>query len=534
MEGTRKTADGFAASQSRNIISRRGALRVGAGGAAALALAACGSSGTQSSQSATGKPRRGGSLTAGIDGGSTSDTIDANGAVSYPDWCRVLCLYDQLVGSDANFQPHHYLADEVTPNASATQWTIRVKKGITFHNGKELTADDVIFTLQRIWNPKSPFQGASGLALLDLASLRKMDTYTVTIPAHQPYFSFPDTLRDWFYLIVPVGYDPHHPVGTGPFKFKSFTPGQQSVFVRNENYWNHPRPYIDELTITDFPDVTARVNAVQSGQVDVIDQIPPSLVGSLRGASGVELLIARETGLFNPITMQVDTPPFNDVRARQAMRLIADRHQLIQLSLGGYGQLCNDLFAIYDPAYNHSLPQRQQDIGQAMHLLKAAGQSNLTVTLVTGAVANGFVEGAQVFAQQAKQAGVTVKVQNLPTSSFYGPTYLHRPFSQDTWTGVPYLTQVAQSMLKSSPYNDTHWYDQRYASLYRQAEAEADIAKRTDIIHEMQTMEYNEGGYLGYAFFGVVDAHRSNVHGLIPSKTGWSLGNYDFSGAWLS
>jgi peptide/nickel transport system substrate-binding protein len=96
------------------------------------------------------------------------------------------------------------------------------------------------------------------------------------------------------------------------------------------------------------------------------------------------------------------------------------------------------------------------------------------------------------------------------------------------------LTQVAQSMLKSSPYNDTHWYNPRYASLYRQAEAEPDISKRTDIIHEMQTMEWNEGGYLGYAFFGVVDAYRSNVHGLIPSKTGWSLGNYDFSGAWRS
>jgi peptide/nickel transport system substrate-binding protein len=207
------------------MISRRDALRAGGGVAAALGLAACGSSGTQSSPSTTGQPRRGGSLTAGIDGGSSADTIDANGAVAYPDWCRVLSLYDQLVGSDANFQPHYYLADEVTPNASATQWTIRVKKGITFHNGKELTADDVIYTFQRIWNPKSPFQGASGLALLDLASMRKVDTYTVTIPTHQPYFSFTDTLRDWFYLIVPVDYDPHHPVGTGPFKFKSFTPG---------------------------------------------------------------------------------------------------------------------------------------------------------------------------------------------------------------------------------------------------------------------------------------------------------------------
>ena len=95
-----------------------------------------------------------------------------------------------------------------------------MKKGITFHNGKELTADDVMYTFNRISNPKTPFQGASGLAFLNLAAMTKRDKYTVTIPGHQPYFSFPDTLRDWFYMIVPVGYDPKHPVGTGPFKFK--------------------------------------------------------------------------------------------------------------------------------------------------------------------------------------------------------------------------------------------------------------------------------------------------------------------------
>lgn len=364
--------------------------------------------------------------------------------------------------------------------------------------------------------------------------MKKRDSHTVTIPGHQPYFSFPDTLRDWFYFIVPEGFNPHKPVGTGPFKFKSFTPGQQSVMVRNENYWNHPRPYVDELTIIDFPDPTARVNALLSGDVDVIDQIPASIVHEISSASNVKALVARDTALFNPITMQVDTPPFNDVRVRQAMRLIANRPQLIEASLGGYGHLSNDLFAIYDPAYDHALPQRHQDIAQAKHLLKKAGHENLHVTLVTGAVANGFVEGAEVFAQQAAAAGVKVSISNLPTSSFYGPTYLHRAFSQDTWTGVPYLTQVAQSMLRTSPYNDTHWYNTRYASLYRQAEAEADLKKRYDIIHEMQTMEWNEGGYLSYAFFGVVDAHRTNVKGLIPSKTGWSLGNYDFTGAYFT
>jgi peptide/nickel transport system substrate-binding protein len=216
-----------------------------------------------------------------------------------------------------------------------------------------------------------------------------------------------------------------------------------------------------------------------------------------------------------------------------AMKLIVDRPQMISVALDGYGQVGNDFFGLYDPSYDYSIPQRQQDITQAKALLKAAGQSNLSVTLDTSPVANGLVEAATVFAEQAKAAGVTVNINNMSTSSYFGPTYLHRPFSQSFWTGNYYLAQVTQTNLPNSLYNEPHFINERYLSLFQQANAEFDDAKRYDIIHEMQLIDHNEGGYLIYAFPDVLDAYSAKAHGFAPDKLGWSLNTYGFKSIWL-
>lgn len=164
-------------------------------------------------------------LKAGIGGGSSTDGIDPDRPNQDTDFARANNLYNGLVQLEPDFTLKYYLADEITPNATATVYTIRVKKGVTWHNGKELTADDVIYTFRRIWNPKNPLQGAGGLSYVDMNNLKKIDKYTVQVPMHEPFLVFPEMLADFFYFIAPVGFDPKHPVGTGPFKFESFEPG---------------------------------------------------------------------------------------------------------------------------------------------------------------------------------------------------------------------------------------------------------------------------------------------------------------------
>jgi peptide/nickel transport system substrate-binding protein len=199
---------------------------------------------------------------------------------------------------------------------------------------------------------------------------------------------------------------------------------------------------------------------------------------------------------------------------------------MVQQVLSGFGTVANDLYARYDPVYAKDLPQRHQDLEQAKSLLKQAGKENLRVELVTAPVFQGIVEAAQVFAEQAKGAGVTVKVRKVDTGTFYGDNYLKWPFAQDFWASRVYLAQVAQGDLPNSPFNETHWGKGKFQQLIQQARAEVDANKRKDILHQAQQMQYDQGGYIIPYFSNIIDAYSAKVSGFQPAKSGFPFGNY--------
>src|SRR5262249_25532846 len=266
--------------------------------------------------------------------------------------------------------------EDISPHGSTSNWVITLRKGITFHDGKPLTADDVIFTLQRIVNGK--LTGSTPLGPIDVKGLKALDTRTVQVPMTSPYGSLVDQLAYWYYLyIVPAGFNPSKPNGTGSFKYQSFTPGQRSVFVRNPNYWKSGLPYVDSVTIIDFSDSASLQNALTTGVIHGAGALEGPQISVLKTTSGMQTVVSR-TGAITPFTMRVDQAPFNDVNVRQAMRLLVDRPQLINSALNGYATVGADVFSPYDPNYDAAL-HRSQDIGQAKFLLKKAGQQNLAV-----------------------------------------------------------------------------------------------------------------------------------------------------------
>jgi peptide/nickel transport system substrate-binding protein len=371
--------------------------------------------------------------------------LDAQSGVNNVDFARILQLYNPLVAYDADVRPTFELAEEITPNAKATEWTVRLRKGVSFHDGKPLTGEDVIYSLQRIVKGNLP--GAAMLPTLDLAGVAQLDTYSVKLPFSSPYASLVEALAGYSYYlnIVPVGYDPKHPIGTGPFEYKSFTPGVQSVFVRNPHYWEAGLPYLDEVVISDYSDASSQLDALESGAADVVNLLSADVVAAVE-SSGAKVVIS-EAGGFTPFTMRVDRPPFDDVRVRQAFRLIANRPQMNEEVFEGHGVQANDLFSIYDPEYDHAIPQREQDIERAKSLLKAAGHEHLVVELVTADIAQGTTEVAQVLAQNASKAGVKVNINQTTVTTFYGADYLKWTFAQDYWYYSAYLPQVGQATL---------------------------------------------------------------------------------------
>ncbi len=506
---------------------------VGAAGVAAMSsgLAACGG-GTTTSTSPTspaGKPKRGGNFRLGVTGGGSKDLFDGQNITTKPDQARLVSAFETLLTFDDDFQlTNDGLAENVTAD-TPMQYTIHLRKGIEFQNGKTMKADDVIYSLQRIGTEKNGLTGFAATASMDVAGLKKMDDYTVRLPLKTADSTIPQTLASYTFGIVPVGYEayPAPQIGTGPYKLKSFTPGQQSVSMRNPNYWRTGQPYFDTVTIIDFADSTAQVNALLGGQIDAMTDLPASQVQVLQSHQ-LNALISK-TGGWEPLCMAIDMPPFNDNRVRQAMRLIVDRQAMIDQIASGYGFVANDLYAPFDEGYNSELPQRTQDIEQAKSLLKSAGMEGLTVDLHTTNGASGMVPLATVFATQAKAAGVTVNVKNDP--NYYGDSYLKLAFSVDFWGTRGYLNQVQQGSLPTSPYNETHWPPKsgtgsNFGSLYQQALAATDTSKRIELEHEMQKLEYENGGYIIPFFGSLIDGYSPKVQGLRPSKGTLNLATF--------
>jgi peptide/nickel transport system substrate-binding protein len=514
-------------------LSRRDLLRYG--GLAGLtvagagALAACsGSTSNSLPAPKTGKSKSGGILTVGTTGGSAKDSLDPHNPVTYPDQARVSNLYEPLFRRDPNFVIKPLLAESLEASNGGKRWILKLRKGVEFHNGKTVTADDIIFSINRVIDPKAPTAGADSLSMISSSGMKKLDDLTVQFDLNYAYALLEDQLAQYALGIVPSDFTIKAPVGTGPFKFESFTPGTRSTFARFDNYWG-AKALVDKLVLIDFADDAAKVNALLSGQVQAVDNLPVSQISAVK-AAGLNVLIS-ETGAWTPFTMRVDSAPFNDVRVRQALRLIVDRPQLVAQALNGQGRIGNDLYAPFDAAYASDLPQRVQDLSQAKSLLASAGQSGLTVELVTSqGVGSGAVESAQLFAQQAKGAGVNVKIRNLDSTTFYGSSYLSWPFAQDFWFTRSYLPQTANGSMPKSPYNECHWSDPTYVSLVRQAQQQLDETKRKQLLHDAQKLEYDSGGYIIWGFKNQIDAFSSKVTGFVPDKN-LPLSSYQFSRA---
>ena len=510
----------------------RGIAAAGAAAGAGGLLAACGGSSPGTAQhldQASHSLKRGGNLKLGLTGGSSSDTLDPHKSLTYIDTSRLQSLYQPLVQLDAQAQVEYVLAESISPHqGSLSEWVIRLRPGVTFHDGKAFTASDVLFTFQRVYS--NDFTGKFGLGPIDLANTKALDPHTVLVRLTKPFSSFAEQLAAFWYnlYIAPDGFSPARPVGTGPFVYQSFTPGQRSVFTRNPHYWKPGLPYVGTLTIIDFSDNTTLQDALSTGVIQGAGALDGPQIASLATSSGIKTVVSH-SGEIVPFTMRVDQPPFSDVNVRQAMRLLVDRPQLIDSALDGYGVVANDLFSPYDPDFDHSLVRPAQgDIQQAKFLLKKAGQEGLTVTLTTSAVATGTVAMATVLAAQAKAAGVTVRLSNVPAGTFFGPNYLKWSFAQDYYNYYPYLAQVAESMLKASPFNETHTGNAHYANLYNQANATASPSLRKEIIAEMQAFDFNEGGYIIPAYIDVLDAYSDKITGYTAGKVGQPLSNFDF------
>lgn len=497
--------------------SRRSAARALALAAVtALAVAAC-SGGTSATDDATGPTAStgaivpGGTLRVGISALSTADSLDPAQASTAGGYAIAGQLYDTLTEYGTDGTVTMRLAESVEPGDTAADWTVTLRDGAVFSDGSPVTAQDVLATFTRIFDEELP--PSASLPYVDPDAITVVDDRTLTFALTEPTVLFPEALTSPTVSIVPEGFDPEEPVGSGPFVLGDYAPGESVTFTANDDYWGDG-PYVAELQILSFDDASAQVNALVGGQIDMASNIDPSLVPVVEAGGDGFVVDSYATSGTLTWQMNVEQEPFGDPVVREALRLAVDRQQLVDQAMGGYGMVGNDVFSPFDAMYDHDLEQREADPEAAKALLEDAGYTLPVPVELTAAPLTPYADRLnEVFVQQAAEAGFDITFNSVDSATYYGDGYGTYPLSLSYWGFLGIFDQAAFTIVDDAPYNATKWQDDEYDALYDQAVQTVDDAERADLVHQMQAIEWERGAYVVAVFLDSISAYASSVTG---------------------
>lgn len=489
-------------------IGRRGLL-AGAAGLSALSL-------LPGQLRAEDAPKRGGLLRMGIGGGSTTDDFDLR---KLNDWVPVNQAYmvmNGLVEIDADNIARPELFESWEAGAGALEWVFKVRQGVTFHNGKTLTADDVVYSLNLHRGDSS---SAARSVAAAFAEVQKLSEHEVKITLASGNADLPYVLSDYHFLVVPAGFtDWANPIGTGPFIPESIEPGVRARFTRNPNYWKPGCANVDAVEVIVINDIAARTNALMSGQVQAINSLDFKTVDLLARNKNLQI-VRSKGGQHYTFLMDCTQAPFTDVNVRQAVKYAVNREQLLQTALLGYGTLGNDHpIPVTDRFFNTELAQRAYDPEKAKFFLKQAGMDGLKLTLQSSDAAfPGAVDAAAIYRTAAAPAGIEVSIQREPADGYWDNVWMKAPFCMSYWGGRPTADQMLTIAYSSaSAQNDTHWANADFDRLLGEARALLDDEKRREIYWELQRMIHDEGGAMIPMFGDYLDGVSKKVKGVTP------------------
>ena len=287
-------------------------------------------------------PKKGGTLRIGYVGNGTSETYNPAVANTPIDSLHGYLVFDPLMRVGPYHQLEPGLALGWQSNKDATVWEIRLRSGVHWHDGKPFTADDVIYTFRTMGSPAH--LGHAAVTQFRLNDLKKLSDTLVQVPLNSPNGNL-SSLFGYFNAAIVVqngAKDFTKPVGTGCYKLESFTPGRQSVLTANRDYWDSPKPYPDGLVLQSIDDDSARLNALESGQIDICGTMNYAQAKAGIPSSNYDIVVGY-AGAQENFNMRVDQAPFKDVRVRQAMKLLIDRPAMIEAALDGFGSVANDI-----------------------------------------------------------------------------------------------------------------------------------------------------------------------------------------------
>ena len=482
------------------------------------------------------EPKKGGTLKVGISHGATTDTLDPG---LYPDQFTGTALWGTLANSlteiDSKGAVIPDLAESFEPSDGAKKWVFKVRKGATFHNGKEVTADDVVASLMHHRGENS--KSAAKSLLASITSLKSDGPATVVFELDGGNADFPYTLSDYHMPIMPKkddgSADWESGIRTGAYMLEKFEPGVKATFKKNPNYFKADKGWFDAIECLSIKDVTARTNALNSGEIHYMDRCDLKTLDLLK--ANPNITITELTGYGHYVyVMNVTVAPFDNPDVRMAIKHSLNREQIVENVFLGHGAVGNDnpiapnvKFAI-DPQPRHSY-----DPDKVKSLLKKAGMENVEISLsVADAAFTGATDSALLWEQHAKAAGLNLKVVREPDDGYWDNVWLKKPFVASYWSGRPTCDWMfTTAYAAEAAWNDTFWKNPRFNELLVAARSETDDTKRAAMYAEMQQLLHDDGGLVNLVFNSYVDAHANNLgHGEVASN--WQLDGMKIAERW--
>ncbi len=478
------------------------------------------------------KPKRGGRLRLGLSGGSTTDSLDP--ATITDMMMQVINqgqIRNSLVEIDVNNQPIPELAESWEPTPDAKKWVFKLRKGVEFHNGKTMTAEDVIYSINHHRGKDSK---SAAKALLDAVEEIKADgKYTVIFTLKGGNADFPYILSDYHLTISPAGSNFLDGIGTGGYILKEYEPGVRAFAVRNPNYFKENRAFFDEVETICINDVNARTNALKTGQIDVMNRCELKTVHLLQRMPGIQVM--KQQGFKHyTFAMLCDVSPYDLNDVRLGLKYAVDREQMVKTILRGYGTVGNDHPISTANRYHASeLPQRKYDPDKAKFYMKKAGKLGETFRLhVSEAAFVGAIDAGVLYRESAAKAGIKIEVVREPSDGYWSNVWMKKPWCAVFWSGRPTEDMMfSTAYAAGAPWNDTHWENKRFNELLVAARAELDEKKRREMYVEMQRLVRDEGGVVVPMFAMDLAAATDKIrHGKLGVN--WELDGFRCAERW--
>ena len=463
-------------------------------------------------------PKKGGHMRLAMGHGSTTDTFDPAIIENGLQWVGMFALCNTITELAADGKLVPSLAESWESSPDAKVWRFKIRKGVEFHNGRTLTAKDIVGNLRYHTSEESKSVVKPILSSINEIKIDGGDTVVVSLDAGNA--DFPFNMNQANLCIMPATEDGKldwtERVGSGGYRVTEYEPGVRTAFERFPNYWKEDRAHADTVELLTILDSSARNSALLSGAVDAIDRLDLKTAGRLAKSPGIT--VEESTGPLHYLwEFKTKTAPFDNVHVRQALKLSVDREEFLSKVLRGYGSLGND--SPIGPSYRYyagDLEQNAYDPDKARWHLKQAGLDSLKVDLsAADAAFVGAVDGAVLFHESAAKAGIDINVVRVPNDGYWSNVWNVHPFVASYWGG--YITEDAmftQGYSTGAAWNSTEWDDEEFQTLLVAARAELNEDTRRSMYRDMQIILRDRGGAIVPAFANNVIARNDKIaHG---------------------